>query len=179
MQILQTIEEIIRREFKLSVVGGSYTLEEPSINGYPSTPVKQKGKMLIYSFDVADSNTSVFPIFNSSVRHLTKICDYIIFYPKDEILYTFICDLKSNASSAKKQVEAGRVLSDYIIQMARKQIKFQEVDTEFRSLVISRSATAKPATSVKKERWVILGDSKLKNRLVKAGSTIFLDNFCY
>jgi len=179
MQILQTIEEIIKREFLITSKGGNYFLSEPTVPNYPRTNIKQKGKMLIYSFDLQDSNTTVFPIFNDRKKNLTKICDYLIFYPKDNTLFTFICDLKTSQSSAKKQVEAGWVLAEYIINMARKELKFIDVNLEFRAFVFSRSNRSKFASSIKKEKWVELADSKLKNKLLKAGSTVFLDNHCY
>lgn len=176
---LQTIDEIIKREFKVDAKGGAYFLEETTLPNYPKTLVKQKGKMLIYSFDVEDSNDSVFPIFNSRVEGLTSICDYIIFYPKEKILYTFLCDLKSTATSAKKQVESGWVLAKYILNMTQKKLRFKSSEMEFRSLVFSTSNRARFNSSIKKEPYVVLEGSFLKNKLLAAGKTCYLDNLCF
>lgn len=106
-ELLSTIEEIIKRDFKVTFRGGSIMLQEKSIPHYPSTQIKKKGAMQVYKFDVENSNEEVFPIFNATQSGITNICDYIIFYPKNDTLYTFLCDLKSNTTSAKSQVESG------------------------------------------------------------------------
>ena len=179
--ILQTIEEIIsnKYDFKIPAIGGTYFLEETKIMGYPKTILKQKGKMLIYSFDREDSNDTVFSIFNSSKEGLTKLCDYIVFYPKNETLYTFICEQKTSQSSAKHQVEAGWLLADYILKTASRMMRFKALNIEYRALVFSKSPTAIFSTSIKQEPYVLLENSLLKNKLLRAGDVCYLDNLCF
>lgn len=179
--ILQTIEEIItkQRDFKINAVGGAYYLEESNEPTYPKTILKQRGKMLVYSFDVADSNEIIFPIFNASQPKLTSLADYIIFYPKNDVLYTFICEQKTSTSSAKAQVEAGWLLAEYIVKTVSRMMNFKEFKVEYRSLIFSLSKTSQFSTSVHEEPYVILGNSHLKNKLLKAGVDCFLDNLCF
>jgi len=42
------------------------------------------------------------------------------------------------------QVEAGYVLAKYIVEMARKQLKFKRFKVKYRALVFSLSPIAKP-----------------------------------
>ena len=184
MELLQKIEEIIKRDFAVNAQQGAYRLIEENQPDYPETVIRQRGKLLLYSFDRPDSNESVFPFFNSRVADLTTICDYIIFYPyrirsNQDIVFVFICDLKSNKTSAKRQVESGYVLARYIIEMARKQLRFKSFMVEYRSLVFSLSPIAKPNSNVKPENYVALSGSNLKNKLLKAGSDCYLDNLCF
>ena len=179
--ILQTIEEIISKQhdFKVNAVGGAYLLEEKKESNYPQTLVKQHGKMLIYSFDVENSNDIIFPIFNATYPKLTSISDYIIFYPKNGVLYTFICEQKSSSASAKLQVEAGWLLADYIVKTVRRMLNFKEIKVEYRALIFSLSKTSQFASNPAKEPYIILSNSHLKNKLLRAGDICFLDNLCF
>ena len=179
--ILQTIEEIITKQhdFKINAEGGAYYLEESNEPTYPKTLIKQKGKMLIYSFDVTNSNDDVFPIFNKYKAGVTSLSDYIIFYPKDDVLYTFICEQKTSTASAKVQVEAGWLLAEYIVKTAGRMLNFKEFKVEYRALVFSLSKTSQFSTSIREEPYIVLQNSQLKNKLLKAGEICFLDNLCF
>jgi hypothetical protein len=179
--ILQKIDEIISRkhDFRVQAVGGAYFLEEPKELNYPKTIIKQRGKMLMLKLDVEDSNKIIFPFFNSEMSGLTQICDYIIFYPKAEKLFTFLCEQKTSASSAKHQVEAGQILATFITKMAQRMMHFKDFEVEYRALVFSLSPTSQFASSIRTEDYAILGGSQLKNKLLKAGETCYLDNLCF
>ncbi len=179
--ILQTIEEIItkQRDFKINAEGGSYYLKETNEPTYPQTTIKQKGKMLIYSFDVNNSNDDVFPLFNKNKAGVTSLSDYIIFYPKNDVLYTFICEQKTGTASAKVQVEASWLLAEYIVKTACRMMNFKEISIEYRALVFSLSKTSQFSTSLRKEPYIILQNSHLKNKLLRAGEVCFLDNLCF
>jgi hypothetical protein len=178
---LQKIDEIISRkhDFRIQTAGGAYFLEEPKEINYPKTVIKQKGKMLMLKLDVEDSNKIIFPFFNGEMGGLTQICDYIIFYPKGETLFTFLCEQKTSASSAKHQVEAGRILAEFIVKMAQRMLNFKHFDIEYRALVFSLSKTSQFASRIREEDYAILGGSQLKNKLLKAGETCYLDNLCF
>jgi hypothetical protein len=175
------LEEIIDRKFKMDSPGGSYRLEEPKALDYPPTILKKtEGNMLVYNFDVLDSNQSVFPIFNASAASVTAICDYIVFYPKNEKLFVFLCNLKSKQTAAKSQAEAGWLLADYIVQTVRRLLNFMPVRAEYRSLVFSLDGKVpKLMSNVRKEKmYVPLGNSHLLNKLLKAGRDCYLDELC-
>jgi hypothetical protein len=107
------------------------------------------------------------------------LCDYIVFYPKNETLYTFICEQKTSQSSAKHQVEAGWLLADYILKTASRMMRFKALNIEYRALVFSKSPTAIFSTSIKQEPYVLLENSLLKNKLLRAGDVCYLDNLCF
>lgn len=177
-ELLQKIEEIIKREFKVNAIGGEYAIEEQNEQNYPKTVLKQKGKMLIYTFDTPNSNAQVFPIFESRIEGVTAICDYIVFYPKGNTLFIFLCEQKTSKTSAKTQVEAAFVFANYIVRTAQRLLKFKEYSIEFRALVFSTNQSAKFSTNLQNEGYVKLAHSGLKNKLLKAGGIYHLDNFC-
>jgi hypothetical protein len=177
--ILQKIEEIIKREFLITAQGGSYFLTEQNEPSFPPTLIKQRGKMLIYSFDTEDSNSAVFPIFNSSVSSLTSIADYIIFYPKNDALFVFICNLKStNRKGANSQAEAGFLLSEYIVKTTQRMMSFKDFKVEYRSLLFWQGNVSRFQTNSKSVPYDILGNSKLKNLRLEAGQDCILDVLC-
>jgi hypothetical protein len=176
------LEEIIERKFKVDSPGGSCRLEEPKALDYPPTILKKTaGNMLVYNFDVLDSNQSVFPVFNASAASVTAICDYIVFYPKQDKLFVFLCNLKSKQTSAKSQAEAGWLFADYIVQTVRRLLNFMPIRVEYRSLVFSSDAKVpKFMSNVRKDKkYVLLGNSNLPNKLLKAGSDCYLDKLCF
>ncbi|MEO0041749.1 MAG: hypothetical protein RL329_1197 [Bacteroidota bacterium] len=176
------LEEIVDRKFKVDSRGGAYRLEEPKVLDYPQTMLKKtEGNMLVYNFDVLDSNQSVFPIFNASAASVTAICDYIVFYPKNGKLFVFLCNLKSKQTSAKSQAEAGWLFTDYMLQTVRRLLNFMPISVEYRSLVFSSDAKVpKLMSNARKEKkYIVLGNSNLLNKLLKAGSDCYLDQLCF
>jgi hypothetical protein len=179
MKILTKLEEIIKTEFRVDATKGSYFLVEEAEENYPKTQIKQRGKMLVYSFDKHDSNDSVFPIFNAKIAGLTAINDYLIFYPKHEKLFIFICDLKTKSASATKQLNSGKALASYIINMAIKQMNFLPVSVEFRGLIFIKDNNPMLKSSTNPQKYSVLGKSKLAKQILKAGIPCYLDRLCF
>jgi hypothetical protein len=180
-EILQKIDEIISRkhDFRVQAVGGAYFLEEPKEENYPKTLIKQKGKILMLKLDVEDSNKIIFPFFNSEMSGLTQICDYIIFYPKEDKLFIFLCEQKTSKAEATDQVEAGWILAEFIVRMAQRMLNFKQFNVEYRALVFSLSKKSKFSSSTRTDNYVFLEDSQLKKQVLKAGETCYLDNLCF
>jgi hypothetical protein len=184
LNLLQKLEEIIKQAFKVAQVGGTLQLEEPEAKGYPVTILKKKGTILAYNFDVKDSNATIFPIFDARVPNLTTIADYIVFYPKNEKLFVFICNLKSKQrGNASKQAEASWLLSEYIVKTAERLLNFpNDMPVEYRSLVFTtdpNTPTTRFETNVKQEAYATLERSGLKSKTLKAGEDCFLDALCF
>ena len=177
--ILKKIDEIIKRDFKVSAKGNAYRLEENSAQNYPVTTIKKHGKMLMYSFDTEDSNEAVFPIFNASEPRLTLIADYLVFYPKNDTLFVFVCNLKSTQTgNANKQAEASWQLSEYIVKTAQRMLDFNDFKVEYRSILFCLKNTSRFTSNSKSPPYTILENSKLKNIRLKAGENYYLDDFC-
>jgi hypothetical protein len=123
-ELLEALDDILKSQFKMKTPGGIYTLEETDEPDYPSTKIKKTGKTLLYRFPhnvERKGGTDIFPLFNRKVADLTKICDYVIFYPREADFFVFLCELKSNnIKGAVKQVEATKILTNYLIEMAQR-----------------------------------------------------------
>jgi hypothetical protein len=92
------------------------------------------------------ANDWLFPLFIPTRPALTCMCDYIVFCnsPKrdDSRLFVFLCELKSrNIEGAIKQIRNGRLMSDFIIAMARHHEQVtHDWDVAYRGLVFSTIA---------------------------------------
>jgi hypothetical protein len=178
-QILQTIEEIIKRDFALPAVGGAYILEEKNEPSLPKTTIKQKNKMLLYSFDLEDSNQSVFPIFNASYPNLTAISDHVIFYQKEDKLFVFICNLKSAVKgNASKQAEATYLFTEYIVKTTERVLNFQKINVEYRSIVFWKGKGNRFQTNMNKIEFGVLEKSGLKSITLEIGEDCYLERLC-
>jgi hypothetical protein len=185
LNILKMLETAIKREFQVNPIGGQLQLDEPQMQGYPTTILKKTGAVLAYNFDVKDSNAAVFPIFNPMYPNLTTIADYIVFYPhKDETLFVFVCNLKSdNITGASGQAQAGWLLSEYIVKTVGRLLNFpSNMQVEYRSLIFTTKSNApitRISTNVKGDDYTALGRSGLKSKLLKAGEDCYLDVLCF
>jgi hypothetical protein len=185
LNILQKLEEIIKQDFKVAQIGGTLQLEESEAKGYPVTILKKNGAILAYNFDAKNSNVAVFPIFEPSFPNLTIIADYIIFYPyKDETLFVFVCNLKSdNTTSASEQAQGGWLLAEYIVKTVKRLLKYPEnMPVEYRSLIFTTKLnvpTTRFSTNIKQDAYVPLGRSGLKSKTFKAGEDCYLDVLCF
>ena len=184
LNILQKLEEIIKQGFKVAQIGGTLQLEEPEVKGYPVTVLKKNGAILAYNFDVKDSNKSIFPIFDASIPNLTTIADYIVFYPKNETLFVFICNLKSKQrGNASEQANASWLLSKYIVKTVWRILNFPEdMSVEYRSLIFTtdpNTPKSRFGTNVKQDAYATLKGSRLKSKTFQAGDDCFLDALCF
>lgn len=158
--LLQAIGEILRPEI-IDQKGSAIRLEEadPGSSCAPVT-LRKQGPAVVLKLDSHTrpcprqdcplsfaANDRIFPLFRTGVEGLTAVCDYIIFYQRKDAegapLYVFLCELKSGrAGSARRQIENGRLLTDYIIDMARHhQVVHGASEPVYRGLVFSPKFT--------------------------------------
>ncbi len=182
LNILQTLEKIIKRDFQVNPIGGKLQLEEPNVQDYKPIILKKKGAILAYNFDVKDSNNAVFPIFESTIPSVTSIADYIVFYPyKDEKLFVFVCNLKSNnTTGVNDQAQGGWLLSEYIVKTVERLLKFPDnLQVEYRSLIFTTNQNTRFSTNIEQNAYAVLGRSGLKSKMLKAGEDCYLDALCF
>lgn len=133
-------------------------------NARLAVTLKKRRPALVLKLDKAPSgrtgaaNEWLFPLFDTAKPGLTGMCDYIVFYeaPRrgDARLFTFLCELKSgNLTGATRQIRNGKIMSEFIIEMARhNQPQMQEPwAVEYRGLVFS-TRTVSPKGSFNLQR---------------------------
>ena len=70
----------------------------------------------------------LFPLFRLDVAGLAAVCDYTVFCQEnpenDARIFVLLCELKSNnPGGARRQIENGRLLADYVLDMAALQTR--------------------------------------------------------
>ncbi|MEK8020994.1 MAG: hypothetical protein VSS75_029340 [Candidatus Parabeggiatoa sp.] len=172
-ELLNVIDTIIVSRFKQKPT----LLEEPKAPGYPTTPIIKVGKALLYKFE--PDELDLFPYFNKAVPFLNSLCDYIIFYPYENILFVFLCELKTKkVSHSSKQVESAKLLAEFILKMAERQLNFKHFQVEYRALIFSTYSKRRFSTS-RKGVYSQYPASHLKYKHLKAGRSCYLDHHCY
>lgn len=170
-ELLNVIDTIIMSKFKQKAA----ILEEPKEPGYPTTSIIKVGKALLYKFEAGD----IFPYFNKAVPFLNSMCDYIIFYPYENVMFVFLCELKTKkVNHSSTQVEAAKLLAEFILKMAARQLNFKHFHVEYRALIFSTYSKRRFSTS-RKGVYSQYPASKLKYKHLKAGRTCYLDHHCY
>ncbi len=66
----------------------------------------------------------LFPLFRHKSAGIAAMCDYIVFCqetsPVSDRVFVLHCELKSlNPGGSRRQIENGRLLADYIVEMAK------------------------------------------------------------
>ncbi len=172
-ELLNAIDTIIVSRFKQK----SIILEEPKQVDYPTTSIIKVGKALLYKFEADELD--IFPYFNKGMPFLNSMCDYIIFYPYENVMFVFLCELKTKKlTHSSKQVKAAKLLADFLLKMAERQLNFKHFQVEYRALIFSTSTKRRFSTS-RKSAYSQYPASKLKYKHLKAGRSCYLDHHCY
>jgi len=182
-ELLQALDDILKSQFKRETQSGIYVLEELDEPGYPLTKIKKTGRTLLYRFPHnVEQGIDIFPLFDRKVADLTKICDYVVFYPYEEekkaVFFVFLCELKTNnTNGAIKQVQATKILANYLIEMAQRYLNFKTFLVEYRALIFSTTNIPKLSTKFKPAYEV--SSSGLKFKHLKVGADCQLNYHCY
>jgi hypothetical protein len=176
--LISTLDEIIKLDFRYSSESGSYQFKEPKISSYPITRVKTDGKTACYTFDV--EKLDVFPFFQNTAG-LKKVCDYILFCIHEDKVYVFLCELKSKQQdvekAAMKQLKAAKIFVEFLIETARR-YKRQKFPVTYRALIFSLSNAPRFSTNVKNDLKYQKGQSILFKHL-RAGEECNLEFHCH
>lgn len=171
------ISEIIKSDFRNSFIGGEIILKDST-----SKPVKinKTGGFLCIQPDkkIKDWKNN-FPFFETSVNYLCSVADHIIFYPKQDTLFVFLIELKSNnPTDAMKQILANYELGKYICGTVFRLLSYPESKIEYRGIIFSNRAFYKGNTKRKNNLYIEHNQSKLKFQHFKTDSTYDLDVLC-
>jgi hypothetical protein len=120
--ILHQIDQLIFNGYKEKITPSQIEL----IEGDPKASCRKakiiySGYIIIYKFDkVIKSREDIFPFMNDLPR-AKSICDFIIFYIKEDNLYCIGCNMKSrNPHNNKDQLDAGVILGQFITKTAQR-----------------------------------------------------------
>jgi len=170
-RVFGQLSNIIKAPYKNSFTGGKVVLKDSTSK---DVTIKKTGSFLCVQLDRRGSN--IFTFFETSVEHLCKISDRIIFYPKGNSLFVFIIELKSsNPTGAFKQVLASYELSKYICFSAKRLENYPNVDIQYRGIIFSSKAIIKGTTKPKNLAYTQCPNTALKYRHLQSGFEYDLD----
>jgi hypothetical protein len=178
MQLLSKIDEIINSSYKES----GLLLSEDNVTECQPIRIDKTGVIRIYKFDKAIAGIKqLFPFYNDG--RARSMCDFIIFYPKEDVLFVFICNLKSKQlTNSRDQVFAGHIFSKFIVQTAARCCNEQDYLSEnkiaFRALIFSQKIFSKSVTNSKKLKYQT-DNSRLPYQYLKCGEPCDLDALCH
>lgn len=181
-QLFQTINDIIKAEFKVTFNGGNIVLKDS--NEQKPVKINKTGRFLCLSLDKSKSKNKVdiFPFFEKSDK-VCKIPDNIIIYPTiSSTLYVFIIELKSNSlntTKARDQIRAGYLLSKYICETAQRILNNTPVEIQYRGLIFSNRLTTKGTTKPKNLHYTTDSNSNLQFKHLQSGYPIDLDTLTF
>lgn len=129
--LIDSIRKTVHKSYACSVTGKTIRLTEDDACAKGKcewVELEHDGSPLVYKFDqrVKQEGHDVHEpllLFEATPPIRSK-CDYIIFWPKknkagDELLYIFVCNLKSHdIGNSPDQIESGKALADYILRTA-------------------------------------------------------------
>jgi len=181
MKLIQLFEEILDSTFKEKPEGNTFHLEESSTPNYPVTKLRKKGKTLVYKFD----KVRLFPFFNKDKKPINKSSDYVIFNEKEDTLFVFVVELKSNnPKDAYPQLYASEKFVNFVHSMVEAFCKTNKIpikgNTELtiRHIVLSLKSP-RFATNVKEDnKYYIHKQFGYQYLHKKAGTDLFLENLC-
>lgn len=179
--ILQHIDEIIFPGYKENIVGNTFTLKEKNKGAKCNKGIIQKSEQaLVYKFDEPVKKIDdIFPFLNN-VEGVKAMCDYVIFYFKENELFVFLCNLKSgNKHNCTDQWEAGKIFCEFILKTLLRtskistKIKYRRI--LFSSTALYKTAGKPPKTSESES------EKKVKNYISNESRTGFcdLDAICH
>ena len=151
MSLLAHLKSTLNNTFE-EFDSSPFTLTEPAnITGCLGVTIESKfPDILVYKVDVSKKDVNgnyieKFPFFNSG--DYKSICDYLIFYEKENVLYVLACELKSSTTKgAKNQLYAGLLLSDYFIKTAKRCNDNFEQPIKYKALLFSTRDVYKEMT---------------------------------
>lgn len=172
------IQEIIKSDFYCTSSEGKLVLQDKDENNKKiGKPVHINAKTEIICLELDKKNSSIFQFFEPSVTDLCKIADRILFYSKNDTLYVFIIELKTEATGgAFKQIKASYILSEYIVNTVRRMLNFKVYNIEYRGLIFSGKTYKLPTKP--KDNFKEVENTDLKYQHFQSGLTINLDGIC-
>jgi len=177
--LLNTLDRILDERFKGEESEyNSFKLYEKNNEKSPVSYLQKKRKGLCYHFPVEEKDLIL--ILNKKVKNITSLCDFFVFFPHKEILFVFLCELKTNSTKgSSNQVQTSEILARYIISMAEKELDFKKFNIEYRALIFSTSSKTEFDTNISKPSPYFQYENGLKHKHLKLGENYKIELLCY
>lgn len=94
-------------------------LEEKGIKMKKQIMGYKRNPHLLYRLD-HESICDLFPLLNNDVKHLKKMCDYVLFLAHESKLYIFLIEMKQGKDGKAKQLDAGEAFIRFVIESAER-----------------------------------------------------------
>ncbi len=182
MELIQTLRTIIHNDYIAEVEKAGFFKLDDGLNPPSFVQYRPEKAFLPCVFDTSDSNKTIFQFFDASIKGVTRVCDYILFFEKKAKrkggkpkAFVFLLELKSSRGAENKQLEAAHIFAEFLAKTATRMLKFKPFDVEYRGIVISNAQSLRFKTNFKNENYVRLENSGLKQMRLRAGSNLILE----
>ncbi|MEZ4453245.1 MAG: hypothetical protein R3B09_27530 [Nannocystaceae bacterium] len=182
----RTLLQALRDAFLACHVWSEDVLSEPDSGSRSgSTALKARGPRLVVRpscppGSVGALNEVLFPFFNPERASLSRLCDFIVFYPREEHarMVVLLCELKSTSPRGfVPQLLGGQALAEYLIRAVLLHAKPEIVPTiEYRGVLFSTKAGVRRATGA--GRGLDFEPGSLPWIHLRAGEDCQLDALC-
>ena len=148
-KLLNIIGQVINEELVIENPHGKELEIKEAKNGQILTILDATHKKyccITLDQDKTEKNDKILPFLNSNVKKITKKCDAILFYEREQVLYVIVIELKQmeddnnndntrdkHISNAKNQIFSGKLFSQYLLGIANLYFrnKFIKIPTIF------------------------------------------------
>lgn len=182
MELIQTLKTIIHNDYIAEVKQAGFFQLEDGKNPPSSVQYHSKSAFLPCVFDSPDSNKAIFKFFDSTIKGVTRVSDYMLFFEKKDKrgkknskAFVFLIELKSSRGAENKQLEAAQIFAEFLAKTAQRMLKFKPFELEYRRIVVSNSHTMRFKSNLKNENYVRLENSGLQQIRLRAGSNLVLE----
>jgi hypothetical protein len=149
--------------------------------------IHRAGKCVFVSFNAEVDNVRIqhrlFPLFQQ-VEGIGRMCDYWIFYEHsapaaNPVRYVFLVELKSGKDEGLAQLENGKLLAEYFLNMVAYHQRGPHADVKFRALVFSPAyRPLKPGLRPGKIQYYKRGRLDLDVAFLRDEASHSLPSFC-
>lgn len=165
MSLAENIRKIIVDHHDMTdrfVSKGNITLKEEAHNAtckLVELTFDSAQKISVFKFDNHSSETDRFPFFKTTIENegLCAMCDYILFYDKEDYNYIVLANLKpKNNTNNHKQLEAGLIFAQFLLNTVQRQF-CKEYNPKFHKFLFSSNSKKhenlqRGGTSVKRNK---------------------------
>jgi hypothetical protein len=148
--IIDFIDKLLIKKYKESISSNKFYLYENAKSAScRKAKITVQSKKIIYKFDKSTKGSvnDIYPFFNDLDR-IKAICDYLIFYLKNDCVYCICLNMKSgNQHNNIDQTNAGFILGELILNTVKRILgndclyKFHYIPVLYSSIRLYKGST--------------------------------------